>query len=141
MKRIAGILIACTCWAVASAAAAGETPAANYKIHCRGCHLADGSGRPPDVPSLVGQMGRFLGVPGGRAFLVQVPGTANAPLDDADVAALLNWMLRTFSADTLPAAFTPYTASEVTAYRRNRLLNAIARRKELIAAMDETPAG
>ncbi|WP_374763270.1 c-type cytochrome [Yunchengibacter salinarum] len=92
-------------------------PAINYKLECMGCHRPDGSGMGDKVPSLRGDMARFLGVEGGRAFLVRVPGTAQSPLNDADTADLLNWMLRRFSAETLPDDFTPFTATEVGRYR------------------------
>ncbi len=37
---------------------------------------------------MVNQLGRLVAVPGGRAFLVQVPGTSHPPLSDAEIAAL-----------------------------------------------------
>ena len=36
-------------------------------------------------------------VPGGREYLMRVPGTSQSELDDAQTAALLNWMVREFS--------------------------------------------
>jgi mono/diheme cytochrome c family protein len=104
-------------------------------IHCQGCHLPDGSGNPPDVPSFTGQLGDFLLVDGGRAYLVQVPGTANAPLDDRSVAELLNWMLERFSGRMRPTNFVPYSAEEVADYRREKLADPAARRKALLAAL------
>ena len=59
---------------VASSAASGagaESAAVNYLLHCQGCHRADGAGKPGAVPSLAGEVARFLTVPGGRAFLVR----------------------------------------------------------------------
>jgi hypothetical protein len=70
-----------------------------YILHCTGCHQADGSGVPSGgVPDMRSQLGHFLKVPEGRAFLVKVPGTSNAALSNSDIARLLNWMLRSFSA-------------------------------------------
>ena len=117
--------------------ATAESPHNNYVIHCQGCHLADGSGHPPDVPSFTGQLGDFLRVEGGRAYLVQVPGTANAPLDDRSVAELLNWMLERFSDRMRPANFAPYSAQEVAGYRREKLADPAARRKSLLAALPD----
>ena len=76
-------------------------------------------------------------VDGGRAYLVQVPGTAYSPLDDRAVAELLNWMLERFSDRTLPANFAPYTAQEVDGYRRHKLADPAARRKSLLAALPD----
>ena len=104
-----------------------------------GCHLEDGSGAPGRVPSLVGQMGRFLRVPGGRAYLVQVPGAAQSTLDDAALAALLNWMLRTFSPAELGADFAPYAADEVARYRAVRPTDVSKLRAELLERLAPAP--
>jgi len=110
-------------------------PAQDYVLQCRGCHRPDGRGAPGAVPSLVGTMGRFLAVPGGRAYLVQVPGTAQAPLDDAAVAALLNWMLATF--DPVGAAgHAPYSAKEVARHRAEPLLDVEGRRRALLRELE-----
>jgi hypothetical protein len=106
-------------------------------IHRQGCHLADGSGHPPDVPSFTGQLGEFLRVEGGRAYLVQVPGTANAPLDDRSVAQLLNWMLERFSDSMRRAEFAPYSAQEAASYRREKRADPAARRKSLLVALPD----
>ena len=117
-------------------AQADQTPDVNYMLHCMGCHVADGSGSPPQVPDVRGEMGRLLAVPGGREYLVQIPGAATSPVSDAELAALINYMLATFSGDTVPATFTPFTAEEVGRLRpawltdpepvRARLLEALA---------------
>ncbi|WPN32335.1 hypothetical protein QMK54_11590 [Pseudomonas sp. P5_109] len=67
------------------------------------------------------RMGSFLSVPGGREYLVQVPGTAQTALPDSDLARLLNWMLGSFSAAQIPADFQPYTAAEVGTLRQHPL--------------------
>ena len=98
---------------------AGYTPETNYILHCQGCHGADGVGGVTDkIPPLQDAVGYFLHVPDGRRFLIQVPGVAQAPLDDAEVAALLNYVLDRYSEDELPDGFVPYTAEEVARVRR-----------------------
>ena len=67
-------------------------------------------------------------------FLVQVPGVATSPLDDAALAAVLNWMLERFGRPQLPAKFDPYTAAEVGALRQKPLTNVDRVRAELIGA-------
>ena len=118
---------------------AGQPPDINYQVHCQGCHVPDGTGIPPEVPSLVADMGRFLHVEGGRAYLVQVPGTSNSPLSNADVATLLNWMLETYAQASLPADFKPYTEAEVAVYRAELLLDPAARRGALLARLGSGP--
>ena len=117
----------------ASSGWATEPAEADYMLNCQGCHLPDGSGFPArQVPDLRNQMGRFLSVPGGREFLVQVPGSAQTALNDADLARLLNWMLLRFSAAQLPANFQPYTAAEVGALRKQPLAQVSEVRSELL---------
>ena len=117
----------------ASSGWATEPAEADYMLKCQGCHLPDGSGFPArQVPDLRNQMGRFLSVPGGREFLVQVPGSAQTALNDADLARLLNWMLLRFSAAQLPADFQPYTAAEIGALRKQPLAQVSEVRSELL---------
>lgn len=124
--------------AAAVVAQAGEpVPRARLQFlqHCSGCHGADGSGTPAKgVPSMQGTLGRFLALPGGREFIVQVPGVMNAPLSDRDVAALMNWLLPQVSAATLPAAHRPYEADEITVLRATRPADVAAVRRGLVAA-------
>lgn len=117
---------------LAAGAAAGETPQARllYLLHCQGCHLADGSGRAGEVPSLAGSLARFAAVPGGRAYLVQVPGSAFAPIGDAELAAVLNWMLAVFA--PAGASVAPYDAAEVARYRATPLVDVAGARAELL---------
>jgi len=118
-------------------AASGYTPRINYTLYCQGCHLVDGSGTPNKVPALKNEVGRFLLVEGGREYLVQVPGTSQSPMSDAEVAAVLNWILENFSPDQLPADFVPYTTQEVARVRPEPLANVSAVREELIAAIKQ----
>lgn len=107
----------------------------NYMLNCQGCHLADGSGLPGSVPSMRGIVGSFLTVPGGRDFLVQVPGSANAPLSDAALAELLNWILTTMSAEQLSPDFQHYTEAEVEKMRQHTLVDVAEVRSNLVAKM------
>ncbi len=108
----------------------------NYMLNCQGCHGPTGAGMTDGtVPNMAGFVGRFLQVPGGREFLVQVPGSANAALDDAALAEVLNWILVTMSPDELPAGFLPYSADEVGALRTSPLTEILHHRAELVDAM------
>lgn len=128
--------------AVATGISAQNTPdiniaraKSNYMLNCQGCHLADGSGLPGSVPSMKGFVGGFLNVPGGRDFLVQVPGSANSPLSDADLAELLNWVLTTMSAEQLAPDFRYYTEAEVRQLRQHTLVNVADVRSKLVAKL------
>ena len=104
---------------------------ARYLLHCRGCHLADGTGVPPDVPTLVDEIGRLVATPVGREYVVRVPGVSQAGLDDAGLAVVLNWILETFIAETLPANFQPYSASEIAEARGKVLADPLKYRRML----------
>ncbi|MBR0566258.1 hypothetical protein J5J83_09040 [Azoarcus sp. L1K30] len=104
-----------------------------YILNCAGCHQADGSGaKRGGVPSMRSQLGHFVSIPEGRAFLVKVPGTSNSALNNADIANMLNWMLKAFSAETLPAELEPYTEEEVTRLRNAPLANVTAARRDIV---------
>lgn len=105
----------------------------NFILHCAGCHQIDGSGQPNfGVPSMRDSLGYFVRSAAGRAFLVQVPGARNASITDAELAALTNWELQTFSRAQMPAGFVPYTAAEVTAARSHPPRDVMAARKVIL---------
>jgi hypothetical protein len=103
----------------------------NYMLNCQGCHLPDGRGYRGKVPDMRHTIGRFAGVAGGREFLVRVPGAATSPLSDAQLAELMNWMLREISVEPLPGSFSAFTAEEVGALRETPLTDVQALRREL----------
>lgn len=109
-------------------------PHVDYMLQCQGCHLSDGTGSPGEVPDLTDEIDRLLRVPGGREYLAQVPGAALSPLDDARLAAVLNWMVARFGGPEPGVAFEPFARAEVGRLRRGVLLDASARRAELLAA-------
>jgi hypothetical protein len=120
--------------AFATTAAAGP-PQLDYMLHCQGCHRADGSGTPGSIPALDGFVARFLHVPGGREYLVRVPGSAQSALDDAALADLLNWIVRRFGPAEDAAAAAAYTAAEITRIRRPPLVDVDDLRAALVAQM------
>lgn len=125
MRRLAAALGLCL-----AAGPAPASPEVDYMLHCQGCHLPDGRGKRGAVPSLVGSVGRFAALPAGREFLVRVPGSAQSPLDDAALAALLTWMVQRFG--PLPPGFEPFSAAEVARLRQPPLTDVAARRRALL---------
>jgi len=115
------------------------TPEVEFALNCQGCHRADGSGTPDTVPALADSVARFLAVPGGREYVVQVPGVAQAPLDDAALAAVVNWMLERYDRAHVPKDFAPYSADEVGRLRRTPLVDVDAVRVRLMRSI-EAPA-
>ena len=106
----------------------------DYLLHCAGCHLTDGSGSPPEVPSLR-SMARLAAIPAGRDYLARVPEVAQAPLPDARLARLLNWAIQEFSRDQLPAGFRRLSAAEVGKARDRILKDPLRTRAEILKTM------
>ena len=87
------------------------------------------------MPAFAGQVARYLAVPGGREYLVRVPGSSQSPLSDAELAAVLNWILQRFGPAELAAGFPPYSAAEVARIRRPPLLSPGRERARLLAEL------
>ncbi len=112
-----------------------ESPQNLYTLNCWGCHRANGEGIPGTAPPLK-DAADFLRVPGGREYLIRVPGVAQSTLNDADTAAVMNWIIENFSKGRMPADFKPYTAGEIhQAREQQHLLDIAETRKALITKM------
>ena len=120
----------------AAGPAAQQKARQNYILNCQGCHLPDGSGSKGAVPPLNDFVGNFLQVPGGREFIAQVPGVAGAPISDPELAAVINWMLQSFSPKQLPKNFQPYTAAEVGELRKSPIIDVKPARTRLIQKIE-----
>lgn len=110
----------------------------DYLLHCSGCHRPDGSGSPPEVPSLRGPLGTLVASPEGRAYIARVPEVAQSPLDDDDLARLLNWVLEEFNPGTLPKEFRPLDGPEVGEARTRVLADPLRTRAEILGAYEAT---
>jgi hypothetical protein len=115
-----------------AATTANADPKTDFLLYCRGCHLANGSGVQPDVPTLHDELGRLLSIPGGREYIVRVPGVSQTAMNNDRLAAVLNWILAEFNADTVPEGFEPYTAEEVGTARSKVLIDPIKYRASLL---------
>ncbi|MGI9252042.1 MAG: c-type cytochrome [Pseudohongiellaceae bacterium] len=113
---------------LASTTSFAASPRTNYLRYCSGCHLPDAQGAPPNVPSLHNELGRMMQVSQMRAYLVQVPGSAQAPISDGELAAVVNWLLSEYNSSTLPADFKPLTAEEVGIARQHILADPLQHR-------------
>jgi hypothetical protein len=113
------------------------SPDDNYTLHCMGCHLADGSETPGHIPA-IRSAARFLAAPGGREFLIRVPGVANSPINNKELAELLNWMLHEFSSEDEMKDFQAYTTEEVAMHRVNVLTEVEKVRESLLNTIAST---
>ena len=109
-------------------------PSMNYTLHCMGCHTPDGSGMPDRVPSVRKTLLAFARLPAGREFLVQVPGSAQSTLSNAELSELLNWMIQNLSSEPEPYQFEHFTEHEVARYRTQSLFLVRQARERLLRA-------
>ena len=132
MAALALLLVAVAASSRAAEPVAAPDAAEDYALHCSACHRLDGTGTPGVVPSLHGA-GALLATPEGRRYLARVPGVAQAPLSDARLARLLDWVLLSFSG---VSPEPPYAADEVCALRAAPLRDPLAARRALGAASE-----
>jgi hypothetical protein len=114
------------------ASTASADPRTDYTLDCRGCHGAGGAGVPGKVPDMRNSLVPLSLSAAGRRYLVEVPGVAQAPLSDLELAQLLNWITRHLSAVPEPTGFEPFTAHEVASYRKTPLVAVAALRQRLL---------
>ena len=105
-------------------------PKTDYLLHCSGCHLPDGRGHSPAVPTLHDVIGRLVAEPSGRSYIVRVPGASQVPINDKKLTELVNWILMEFNSDTLPDNFKPLTVNEVKRARSQVLADPVKYRAE-----------
>jgi len=119
---------------LAATGAAFADPKTDYLLYCRGCHLTNGESVPPAVPTLVNELGKFFSIPGGREYLIRVPGVSQTPLDNERLAQVLNWVMTEFNANTLPDDFKPFSGQEVGNSRANVLADPLKHRAAIVDA-------
>lgn len=112
-----------------SATAQSGSERFHFLQYCAGCHRVDGSGVPPDVPNLRRDLAQLIKSPEGRDFVLRVPGVTGVPISTMDVAALLNWMVRTYYPDY--SDFSGFTAEEVALGRARPLYDPLTYRQAL----------
>ena len=109
----------------------------NWTLNCQGCHQSDGTGSANAAPGLAGNVAKLLWVPVGREYLGRVPGVANSPLADAELAEVMNWMLWRFDREDLPSNLQPFTAAEIGQLRTRPLrLEASQVRNDLLKKVE-----
>lgn len=133
----AGAAVAIVLSSPATAARADETAAgaALFGKRCVVCHRPGGEGQVGLFPPIKDSLGNFLATESGRGYLadVMVFGLAGAvevggakyvgqmrvlpPLTDQEAASVLNYVLTTFNAASLPAGARQISVEEIAARR------------------------
>lgn len=125
------------CASTGALAQGSHNPHFDYALKCSGCHRMDGSGQPVSgIPDFREQIGYFLLIPEGRAFLMQVAGLLTSGLDYERSAAVTNYIVQTFAGASMPADFQPYTPEEAKLYRETRPADIAQRRYDLYVQLN-----
>lgn len=103
----------------------------NYQMFCQGCHTPDGTGG-KSVPKIKSFIGYFLQKQLAREYLVRVPGSANSPLNNEQLAEVLNWMILEFGGESVPKNMQYYTTNEVAKLRQKPLFEVVEYRDMLV---------
>jgi mono/diheme cytochrome c family protein len=117
-------------------AAAAPDGAAIFSARCVACHQADGTGADGLAPSLAGTLKAYLATPDGKQYLSQILVSGmggriesqgrvvigmmpnfRADLTDADMAAVLNYVLTHFNGVADTSATGPITPTAIAAAR------------------------
>ena len=109
-----------------------SSPRARYVLHCAGCHGLDGAGSEAGHVPDMRRLSQWLRVPGGREYVIKVPGVMGSGLNDAQVAEVTNWVLTHLVRDALPAGHQPFEAAEVARARTAPLADVAAERQRLL---------
>lgn len=73
---------------------ADMAPRANYVLRCAGCHGMEGLGTETGgIPGFPHSIATLAGDDTGRTYMLHVPGVVGASLDNAAIAAVLNYIL------------------------------------------------
>ncbi|MES1951221.1 cytochrome c, mono-and diheme variant [Salinisphaera sp. S4-8] len=116
---------------------ASPGPATQYLIHCSGCHRADGSGSlRGGIPDLRGYVGSFGRLEAGRAYLMHVPGVVGSGLDNADIAAVMNYIFARWAEAPANDPVPAFSADEVARLRRLSIPDVVKARRRVVQELN-----
>jgi mono/diheme cytochrome c family protein len=111
----------------------------NYMLQCQGCHKSNGEGIEGSVPDLKEYGAYLLSTAAGRQYFVSVPGSANAPLTNRELAEVLNFITTDIleTSENEPESLQRFSEEEVARYRPIKIPDVERLRTELIGAIPD----
>jgi len=111
-----------------------------YVAGCGGCHGIQGISKNELIPSLRDRAGYWLCTAEGRKYMVKLPNVALAPLSDAELADLMNFVAFDLGGVSAPKAAARYTASEITQLRAESpiITDVLSTRRTIVASLVKT---
>jgi hypothetical protein len=128
----------CAALLTSVAVSADHSASSNFIQYCSGCHGQDGrgGGATSGIPDLRNFVGAFAGDEGGRTYVLHVPGVVNTSLDDAEIAAVINYVMKTWGGTSLFPDFVPFTTREVIRRRARSVQDVVALRREIVQRLN-----
>ncbi len=132
--RLAAYLVLALALGAAPAGAAELSAQTNFVLRCTGCHGMDGSGsEQAGIPDFRGYVGSFARSADGRRYLMHVPGVVSSSLTNAEIAAVMNYVMTTYAGASRDPEAKPFTEAEVTQLRAEPVKDVVALRREVAA--------
>jgi hypothetical protein len=103
-----------------------------FVLNCQGCHGARGEVVSEDIRPLAFAFRSFTQTSRGRAYLIRIPGIANAPIGDGPLTNLLNYLTELWRPNPDAHKSRPFNEAEVSALRHKPLLDVTAERAAVI---------
>lgn len=118
---------------VSTAGAQERSAHANYVLRCAGCHGMEGAGTAEGgIPDFRGYVGAFTHTEAARTYVMHVPGVISASLSDAEIAAVMNYIVEKWGGESVPDPFEPFTSEEVTRLRAVPVEDVVAFRRRVV---------
>lgn len=103
----------------------------NYILHCSGCHGMQGLGTlEGGIPPFPDSIGHIVGSEIGRTYIMHVPGVITTDMSDAEIAAVMNYII-----DEWSDGGEHFTAEEVTRRRAEPVGDVVEFRREVVAEL------
>lgn len=100
----------------------------DYILHCSGCHTLTGEGTVNGgIPAFPDSIQHIAGLENGRTYMVHVPGVISNDMSDAEIAAVLNYIL-----DQWGEGERHFSADEVTARRAQEIGDVVVYRRRVV---------
>ncbi|WP_138466534.1 cytochrome c [Poseidonocella sp. HB161398] len=104
----------------------------DYILRCAGCHGMTGEGTVEGgVPAFPGSVGAIAGVDAGRTYMMHVPGVVGASLGNAEIAAVMNYVLGEWSEGA-----APFTEEEVARRRAVPVPDVVVLRRSVVEGLE-----
>ncbi|MBU2979871.1 cytochrome c [Alteromonas sp. C1M14] len=116
-----------------------NAPVANkYALFCGGCHGLDGMGEiEADVPQMPPNIGAFLYDEEGAWYMVNVGGVMSAGISDKDAADIMNYVITSFGANSVPNSTYRFTEQQIAKLRKQPPDDLVKLRRDIAKRLEK----